>query len=95
MTIDEARGHMERRELAVVRTPAYPDLDAEYGQITNVNDSYVFVRFQSRDSSIGVDPAELTHVAALDDRTEQRRAWRAGLRADVGKIAPREGAADG
>jgi len=80
MTIDEARRHLERRELAVARGAAGGDLEPEYGEITNVNDCYVFVRFRHRDSSIGVNPAELTHVAAPDERTERRRAWRAGLR---------------
>ena len=73
MTIDEARRHMERRELTVVRIPAGGDLEPEYGQITNVNDCYVFVHWRGSDGSKPANPAELTHVAALDDRTERSR----------------------
>lgn len=61
MTIDEARSHMERRELTVVRTS--PDLDPEYGEITNVNDHYVFVRFRGSQGSVATDPADLTLLA--------------------------------
>lgn len=94
MTIDEARGHMERRELSVVRT--VPDLDPEYGEITNVNDYYVFVRYRGSEGSRATDPADLT-LLAVPVATEQQRAFRAGVRADaaeVGKSAAREGEAD-
>ena len=58
MTLEEARRHMERRELSVVRT--VPDLDPEYGEITNVNDYYVFVRFRGSEGSRACEAADLT-----------------------------------
>ena len=63
MTVDEARRHLERRELSVVRTPARVDpgdYEPEYGEITNVNDHYVFVRYRGSEQSAATDPAELT-----------------------------------
>ena len=51
MTLEEARRHMERRELSVVRYSADPEFDPEYGEITNVNDYYVFVRFRGSEDS--------------------------------------------
>ena len=63
MTVEEARGHMERRELTVVRTPADDLLDPEYGEITNVNDCYVFVRWRGSEGSRPADPAELRSLA--------------------------------
>ena len=47
MTTAEARLHMERRELSVVYEPAGGK--PEYGEITNVNDHYVFVRYEGGD----------------------------------------------
>ena len=95
MTLEEARRHMERRELSVVRT--VPDLDPEYGEITNVNDYYVFVRFAGSEIAHACEAADLTLLAA-PVVTERRRAFRAGVRADaaeVGKSAAREGPASG
>jgi hypothetical protein len=61
MTIIEARRHMERRELSVVYRTGHGE--PEYGEITNVNDHYVFVRFEGSEASRATDPADLTPLA--------------------------------
>jgi hypothetical protein len=61
MTIPEARAAMGRRDLRVVYRPAHGKL--EYGQITNVNDHYVFVRYEGSETSRATDPADLELLA--------------------------------
>ena len=57
MTIAEARAAMERRELDVIYRPAHGK--PERGQITNVNDHFVFVRYEGSDMSKATEPADL------------------------------------
>jgi hypothetical protein len=63
MTITEARAAMERRDLSVVYKARGPEYEPEHGQITNVNDHYVFVRFEGSETSRATDPADLELLA--------------------------------
>ena len=95
MMLDEAREALARDDAPrVLYRPRGRGIDrTEEGTVTSVNDRYVFVRSRGLEGGRATNPADLT-LLAPDERTERRRVFRAGVRADaaeVGKSAAREG----
>ena len=71
MTLDEAREHVGDG-VAYRPRPHRPWADPpEEGTITSANDSYVFVRYGSQQTSAATNPADLELLSAATEAREE------------------------